>query len=63
MNVLLYDVVFSVWSKKEVPSRDVRNSKSGNITSLRENGNNVTTLEQMEVPNGTRSGVRKSKQK
>ena len=44
-------------SKIEVP-RDVRNSKSGNMTS---SGKIVSTLEKMQVPNGTGPGVRSIK--
>ena len=41
----------------EVP-RNVRNSKSENMTM---SGEMVSTLEQVQVPNGTGSGVRRSK--
>ena len=41
----------------EVP-RDVRNSKSGNMISLKRL---VSTLEDMQVQNGTRPGIRRSK--
>ena len=38
--------------------RDARNSMSENMTN---SGENVSTLEQMQVPNWTRPGVRRSK--
>ena len=49
--------------KIEVPRYNVRNSKSENMRRSGENGPNIRTnaMQQMQVPNGTGYGVRKSK--